>query len=42
VGKSEGKRPLGRPKHRFMDNIKMGISRIAAKLAVLRGGLNSM
>jgi hypothetical protein len=22
VGKAEGKRPLGRPKHRWMDNIK--------------------
>jgi hypothetical protein len=24
VGKPEGKRPLGRPKHRRVDNIKMG------------------
>jgi hypothetical protein len=23
VGKPEGKRPLGRPKHRWVDNIKM-------------------
>jgi hypothetical protein len=23
VGKSEGKRPLGRPKRRYVDNIKM-------------------
>jgi hypothetical protein len=23
VGKLEGKRPLGRPRHRFVDNIKM-------------------
>jgi hypothetical protein len=25
VGKPEGKRPLGRPRHRWMDNIKMGL-----------------
>jgi hypothetical protein len=25
VGKPEGKRPLGRPKHRWLDNIKMDI-----------------
>ena len=25
VGKSEGKRPLGRPRHRWEDNIKMDI-----------------
>jgi hypothetical protein len=25
VGKPEGKRPLGRPRHRFVDNIKMDI-----------------
>jgi hypothetical protein len=24
VGKREGKRPLGRPRHRWEDNIKMG------------------
>jgi hypothetical protein len=24
VGKLEGKRPLGRPKHRWKDNIKTG------------------
>jgi hypothetical protein len=23
VGKTEGKRPLGRPRHRWVDNIKM-------------------
>jgi hypothetical protein len=23
VGKPEGKRPLGRPRHRWVDNIKM-------------------
>jgi hypothetical protein len=23
AGKSEGKRPLGRPRHRWMDNIKL-------------------
>jgi hypothetical protein len=25
VGKPEGKRPLGRPKHRWMDNIKTNL-----------------
>jgi hypothetical protein len=28
VGKPEGKRPLGTPKRRWMDNIKMGLSEI--------------
>jgi hypothetical protein len=33
VGKSEGRRPLGRPRHRWEDNIKMdlgenGVARI--------------
>jgi len=25
VGKPEGKRPLGRPRHRWEDNIKIGL-----------------
>jgi hypothetical protein len=25
VGKSEGKKPLGRPRHRSVDNIKMDL-----------------
>jgi hypothetical protein len=28
VGKSEGKRSLGRPRHRWEDNIKMGLREI--------------
>jgi hypothetical protein len=28
VGKSEGKRPLGRPRHRWVDNIKMDLREI--------------
>jgi hypothetical protein len=28
VGKSEGKRPLGRPRCRWVDNIKMDLSEI--------------
>jgi hypothetical protein len=28
VGKSEGKSPLGRPRHRWMDNIKMDLGEI--------------
>jgi hypothetical protein len=27
VGKPEGRRPLGRPEHRWEDNIKMGLKR---------------
>jgi hypothetical protein len=28
VGKPEGKRPLGRPRHRWVDNIRMDIGEI--------------
>jgi hypothetical protein len=28
VGKPEGKKPLGRPKHTWEDNIKMGLEEI--------------
>jgi hypothetical protein len=28
VGKPEGKRPLGRPRHRWMDNIKIDLLQI--------------
>jgi hypothetical protein len=28
VGKSEGKKPLGRPRHRWEDNIKMDLREI--------------
>ena len=28
VGKPEGKRPLGRPRHRWEDNIKMGHQKV--------------
>jgi hypothetical protein len=28
VGKPEGKRPLGRPRHTWKDNIKMGLTEI--------------
>jgi hypothetical protein len=28
VGKPEGKRPLGRPRRRWIDNIKMGLLEI--------------
>jgi hypothetical protein len=28
VGKPEGKRPLGRPRRKWIDNIKMGLSEI--------------
>jgi hypothetical protein len=28
IGKPEAKRPLGRPRHRWEDNIKMGLGEI--------------
>ena len=28
VGKPEGKRPLGRPRHRWVDNIKMDLQEV--------------
>jgi hypothetical protein len=28
VGKPEGKRPLGRPRHRWEDNIKMDLQKV--------------
>jgi hypothetical protein len=28
MGKPEGKRPLGRPRHRWVDNIKMDLGEI--------------
>ena len=28
VGKHEGKRPLGRPRRRWMDNIKMDLQKV--------------
>ena len=30
VGKPEGKRPLGRPKHRWEDNIKMDLQEVGS------------
>jgi hypothetical protein len=32
VGKQEGKRPLGRPRHRWMDNIKMDLLEIGVNV----------
>jgi hypothetical protein len=28
IGKQEGKRPLGRPKHRWVDNIRMNLGEV--------------
>ena len=28
VGKSEGRRPLGRPRHRWVDNIRMDLQEV--------------
>jgi hypothetical protein len=38
VGKPEGKRPLGRPKRRWVDNIKMDLREIGTGLIWLRIG----
>jgi hypothetical protein len=32
VGKPEGKRPLGRPRHRWIDNIKMDLLEIGVNV----------
>jgi hypothetical protein len=32
VGKSEGKRPIGRPRQRWMDNIKMDLLEIGLRV----------
>ena len=32
VGKPEGKRPLGRPRHRWEDNIKMDLREVGCDL----------
>jgi hypothetical protein len=32
VGKPEGKRPLGRPRHRWIDNIKVDLLEIAVNV----------
>ena len=31
VGKPEGKRPLGRPRHRWEDNIKMDLQEVGGR-----------
>ena len=31
VGKSEGKRPLGRPKRRWVDNIRMDLQEVGCR-----------
>jgi hypothetical protein len=36
VGRPEGRRPLGRPKHRWEDNIKMALQEVGW------GGMNSI
>jgi hypothetical protein len=37
VGKPKGKRPLGRPRHRWIDNIKMDILEIVLSVEDLIG-----
>jgi hypothetical protein len=32
IGKPEGKRPLGRPRHRWIDNIKMDLLEIGVNV----------
>jgi hypothetical protein len=31
VGKREGKRPLGRPRHRYVDNIRMDLGEVVSQ-----------
>ena len=31
VGKPEGRRPLGRPRHRWMDKIRMGLQEVVCR-----------
>jgi hypothetical protein len=38
VGKPEGKRPLGRPRRRWEDNIKMYLQAVGGSGAVWGGG----
>jgi len=38
VGKPEGKRPLGRPKHRWEDNIKMDLQEVGWGFGLDRAG----
>ena len=38
VGKPEGKRPLGRPRHRWEDNIKMNLQEVGTGWSWLRIG----
>ena len=37
VGKPEGKRPLGRPRRRWEDNIKMDLDRVGSGLGQVVG-----
>jgi hypothetical protein len=37
VGKLEGKRPLGKPRHRWINNIKMGLLEIGLGVVDLIG-----
>ena len=39
VGKPEGKRALGRPRHRWEDNIKVGFEEVGLRLRIGTGGL---
>jgi len=37
VGKPEGRRPLGRPRHRWVDNIRMGLQEVGCGYVDLIG-----
>ena len=39
VGKPDGKRPLGRPRRRWEDNIKMGLQKVGKDCGVWMGWL---
>jgi hypothetical protein len=40
VGKPEGKRPLGRPRHRWEDNIKMDLQEVGGDYAAQKNDIN--
>jgi hypothetical protein len=40
VGKPEGRRPLGRPRHRWKNNIKMDIQEVGWGHRLYRSGSN--
>jgi hypothetical protein len=42
VGKPEGRRPLGRPRRRWEDNIKMDLQEVGGAVGTGRSGLRTV